>query len=173
MLVFLAKTTHNDRNMPAISEEIIPFELPILVIFHGDRRKITPRNAIDTDINFFFDISSLRKILPNNVVQIGCVYRRRATIATGVPNTTPPNWVNCNNAPIRPYAIKKTRVSLERGIVFLMARMGKVSKKRNNKEYADISYKENPRFEKNCPPGIISPQNIAETIMFQYSFFMN
>jgi len=56
MLVFLAKTTHKDKNMPAIKEETIPFELPILLIFQGDRRKITPRNAIDTGNHFFLDI---------------------------------------------------------------------------------------------------------------------
>ncbi len=88
-------------------------------------------------------------------------------MATGVPKMTPPNCVNCNKAPIKPYKIKNRILSRLKGIIFLIAIIGNVSRKRNNSEYNDISKRENPRFEKNCPPGIIRPKNIAEMIMVQ------
>jgi len=55
-------------------------------------------------------------------------------MATGVPNMTPPNCVNCNKAPIRPYNTKKARLSFLRGTVFLTIIIGNVSIKRKNNE---------------------------------------
>ncbi len=71
--VFLAKMIHKERNIPASKEEINPFALPTLLIFQGDRRKITPRKATLTANIFILDIFSFRRILPKKVVHIGCV----------------------------------------------------------------------------------------------------
>ncbi|KYC44451.1 MAG: hypothetical protein AMQ74_01966 [Candidatus Methanofastidiosum methylothiophilum] len=56
-----------------------------------------------------------------------------ATIATGVPNITPPYCVNCRKAPISPYSKKNTILSRLMGHVFLIIIIGRVNKKRNNK----------------------------------------